>query len=287
MRRILALALAACLLLPTPNAGAAAATQVVSVAADGRKAERFVTTASGSLVVEPDGTVSSVDLRMSSPIGDAYREAIARWTFQPMRVDGAAVRAEARFTLRASGTVIAGTDQMRLAIDNVWFHESASLEGDEAHRHRPDRQSLAPPRYPRDPAIAGYGGSVDVLVKLDSEGRVVDAGIAGVALTRSAIRNVRQAETMARQLAHASVSAARAWVFTDREVIAAGSAIVPVTFYPPQEDHGGWKPQIPLDVTPLPWMLAAQAQAVALMPGGQSSASRFKLLSDVAGTTIN
>ena len=64
-------------------------------------------------------------------------------------------------------------------------------------------------------------------------------------------------------------------------------ATVPVTFHPPQERHGGWRPQIPLDVTPLPWMLAAQAETVTLTAGGEGSAARFELLSRVAGTTIN
>lgn len=287
MRRILAAALAASFFLPVASVRAESAGQVVSVAPEATKAERFVIQAEGTLVVEPDGTVSDVRLQMPSSTREAYSAAIARWTFEPMRVNGAAVRARANFTLKASGTAIPGTDQMRLAVDNVWFGESESLDGGESHQHRPQGQRLAPPRYPHNVALAGYGGAIDVLVKLDSEGRVVDAGIAGIALTRSSIRNKRQAESMARQMADASVSAARSWVVGDREAIAAGSATVPVVFFPPQESFGGWKPQIPLDVTPLPWMLTAQAQAVALTPGGASSNSRFKLTTDVAGITIN
>lgn len=288
MRWILSAALLAALSLAAPAAHADAEAhdrQVISLPAEARKAERFMTHATGSLVVETDGSVSDVKLAMASSTREIYRQAIARWVFEPMRVGGEPVRAKARFTLLASGTAIPGSDDMRLGIDQVWFHESSSLEGEE--EYRAERSRLAPPRYPADAAIAGFGGTVDVLVKLDAEGRVVDAGVAGVALSRRAVRSERQAESMARKLADASVRAARGWVLVDPEVLEIGSAIIPVTFHPPQEPIDGWKPQIPLEVTPLPWMLTVQAQAVALTPGGEPTSSRFKLVDEVAGTAVN
>lgn len=288
MRWIFPAALVAALSVVAPASHAAAEAQdrqVISLPADARKAERFVARATGSLVVEADGSVSDVRLDMAAATREIYRQAIARWAFEPMRVGGEPVRAEARFTLMASGTAIPGSDDMRLGIDQVWFHESSSLEGEEEHRHEASR--LVPPRYPTDAAIAGFGGTVDVLVKLDAEGRVVDAGVAGIALSRRAIRSERQAESMARKLAEASVRAAREWVLGDPAALETGSAIVPVTFHPPQEPLDGWKPQIPLEVTPHSWMLAVQAQAVALAPGGEPTSSRFKLVDEVAGTAVN
>ena len=261
------------------------AVQRIALADGVRRADRFVATAHGRIVVEPDGRVSDVRLDMPRATRDIYEQAIARWRFEPMRVGGEPVRAETRFTLIATGTAIDGSDDMRLGIGNVWFHGSESLEG--AEEQREPRSALVPPRYPQDAAVAGYGGTVNVLVALDAEGRVTDAGVASLTLSRSALRSERQAVSMARRLADASVSAARGWTFADPAVIAAGSAVVPVTFHPPQLEMGGWTPQIPLDVTPLPWMVAAQSQAVALTAGGEASASGFRLLNDVAGTAIN
>jgi hypothetical protein len=268
-----------------PQTEVASGSQVIAVPDGLRKAERFAVRAGGRLVVEPDGRVSEATLDMPGATRDIYLQAIARWRFEPMRVDGAPVRAETRFTLIAIGTAIAGTDRMRLGIENVWFHGSESLEGAETHEE--PRQFLSPPRYPRAVAQAGYGGTVNVLVKLDAEGGVVDAGIAGVALSRGTLRNERQAVAMARAMADASVSAARGWRINDAAAIEAGSAIVPVTFHPPQQPFGDWTPQIPLDVSPLPWMLAAQAEAVALTAGGSAGSARFRLLDDVTGTAVN
>jgi hypothetical protein len=259
--------------------------QVISLPSDVREATRFVITSEGSLVVEPDGRVSNVKLDMPSSTREAYRQAISRWTFEPMRVNGEPVRAEARFTLSANGTAIPGTDQMQLAIENVWFRESTSLEGGE--EHRPERARTHPPRYPSQAALAGYGGTVYVIVQLNGEGEVLEAGAASVSLSRSSIRNERQAESMARLLVNASVSAAREWVVADPDAIASGAAVIPVTFHPPQQSFGGWKPQIPLEVTPLPWMLTLQSEAAVLTAGGESSASRFKLVDDVAGSAVN
>lgn len=292
MNRMLAAALAATLALgaasqtglarPSP----AVLEQQITVGDATPRAASFEMTATGTVTIEPDGRVSEATIDMPRETRRIYLDAIRRWTFEPVIVDGKPARVLARFMLEATARPVEGsTDQMRLGIDNVWFLDPpAAQSGGES---RSAGNNLRPPRYPRRAAEAGYGGAVDVVVKLDASGRVVEAGVARMALAVSSIQRERTAETFARLLAESAVDAAREWAVADPEAIAAGSAIIPVVFSAPQRPMDGWQPRIPLDVTPLPWMVATDGQAVAFTPGGEAASSRFKLATDVASTTIN
>jgi hypothetical protein len=136
-------------------------------------------------------------------------------------------------------------------------------------------------------AIEGYGAEVDLLVRVDAEGRVVDVGVHALSLGVSEVRRAGRAATFAKHFAAASVQAARSWTFRDPEVLAGGVAIVPVSFMPPNRPLDGWQPRIPLDVTPLPWMVTLPGDAVAMTPDGQRPSSAFQLVDDVAGTSVN
>ena len=56
---------------------------------------RYVAEAAGTLTIEPDGTVSATTLpdALHPSLRDAFTAAIRRWTFEPIHVDGEAVRA--------------------------------------------------------------------------------------------------------------------------------------------------------------------------------------------------
>lgn len=291
MRSILTVAIAAMLGLPAVPATASAAEgdapeQRFTIGESTPRAATFEMTARGTVTIEPDGRVSAATLDMPRETRQIYLDAIRRWTFQPVVVDGQPARVLAHFMIEATARPVEGSkDQMQLGFDNVWFLDPPTAES--GGEPRSASSSLTPPRYPQRAAVAGYGGTVDVLVKLDSEGRVFEAGVANLALGVSAIRQQRAAETFARLLAEAAVGAARSWTVSDPGSIEAGSAIIPVSFHPPQRPIDGWQPRIPLEVTPLPWMVAVTGQAVAFTPGGEAASSRIKPLNDISGTMIN
>lgn len=291
MRCVTTAAFVALLATAAPSLAAARADETIqeqriAVGADTPRVASFELNARGTLTIEPDGRVSEATIDMPRETRQIYLEAIRGWTFQPVIVDGKPARVLAHFMLEATAQPLEGAkDRMQLGVGNVWFLDPPTAES----RGTPQSASsnLAPPRYPSRAAEAGYGGKVEVLVKLDASGRVVEAGVARMDLGVSEVRRPATAETFARLLAEAAVGAAREWTVADPASIAAGSAIIPVVFSPPQRPHDGWQPRIPLEVTPLPWMVAPAGQAVAFTPGGEAASSRFKLAQDVAGTAIN
>jgi hypothetical protein len=290
MRTLIATACAAALLLSSPSrASSPVATlpteQQFTVTEGVREAQRFEMTAKGTLVVEPDGRVTEVELDMPPSTRELYREAIARWRFRPVVIDGRVVRAKAHFLLAAAGERVPGSEDVKLGIEKVWFVDPPQARPDGSAA--PSGNDLKPPRYPMTAAIEGYGAEVDLLVRVDAQGAVVDVGVHALSLGVTEVRRAGRAATFAKHFAAASVQAARAWTFRDPDVLARGSAIVPVAFMPPNRPVDGWQPRIPLEVTPLPWMVTLPDNAVAMTPDGQAPSSTFKLIDDVAGTSVN
>lgn len=290
MRTMIATACAAVLMMSSPiGASAPASTlpteQQFSVAEGLREAQRFEMTAKGTLVVEPDGRVTEVELDMPPSTRELYREAIARWRFRPVSIDGRIVRAKAHFLLAATGERVPGSQDVKLGIENVWFIDPPQARP--ARSESPPGNDLRPPRYPMTAATEGYGAEVDLLVRVDAEGRVIDVGVQGLSLGVTEIRRPGRAAAFAKHFAAASVQAARSWTFRDPEVLAHGTAIVPVSFMPPTRPHDGWQPRIPLEVTLLPWMATLPGDAVAMTPDGQSPSTAFQLIDEVAGSSVN
>lgn len=288
MRWIVVAAYTAALCISTSSLAADSALpteQQFTVAEGAREARRFEMTASGTLVVEPDGRVTEVALDMPASTRKLYREAMLRWTFRPVEIDGRVVRAKVHFLLAATGESVPGSGDVRLGIDHVWFIDPPSTA--DASGEREPVNDMKPPHYPMRPAREGFGAQVDVLVRLDAQGRVVDAGVDRLFLGATQIRQPGRAAAFAKQFASASLRAAKDWIIRDPEVLAAGSAIVPVRYTPPQRSPEGWQPLIPVEVSQMPWMAVLRRDAVTMTAAGQSSSMRFQLLDDVAGTTLN
>lgn len=252
---------------------------------DRRSPARFEMSGSGSLVIEADGRVSDVVLDLHRSVRRNFREAISTWRFAPVEIDGRVVRAKAHFQIEVFGTPIAGTDRVQLGVKNVWFLDPPTGDA-EAGAHATSH--LAPPSYPSQAALEAYGATVLLLLKIDAEGRVADAGVADLTLDVWGVRDPARAERFALRFAERSLTAARNWTFAARDdVPLEGTVLVPVTFIPPQRPRDGWRPQVDVHVEALPWMLAAQAEAVSLTAGGGRPSTRFQLLDEVAGTTVN
>lgn len=250
-----------------------------------RQVQRFEISTRGTLVVEPDGRVTEVELDMPPSTREIYRAAMATWRFKPVQIDGRIVRAKAHFLLEATGERLPGSDQVKLGVENIVFIDPPSHE--RANGERAPRNDLRPPSYPMTPAREGFGAKVMLMVRVDAEGHVMGVGVHSLALAVDDIQHRARAVAFAKQFASASMRAARGWRIRDPGVIASGTALVPVQYTPPGRAHSGWQPRIPVEVTPLPWMTMSIEGAVAMTPLGEAASSSFQLIDDVAGTSVN
>ena len=288
MRPVIDAILVAILALGAPAADAREARlpngQIITLAEGKRGPTHFEISGHGTLVIEPDGSVSAVDLDIKPAIRENYLRAIMDWTFKPVEIDGQAVRAKAHFQLEAFGKPIPGSDRVALGIEKVHFTDPPA-EGGNTTRWR---NSLPPPGYPLRAAEAGFGASVTLLLRLDEELRVVDVGVASLTLDAWGIQNSRRAAGFARSFATRAMNAARDWSLAGFPGVEPGcTVLVPVVFLPPHRSQEGWRPQIPVEVTPLPWMETAQQEAIAMTMAGNAASSRFQMRNEVAGTTVD
>ncbi|SEN34883.1 hypothetical protein SAMN02800694_3266 [Luteibacter sp. UNCMF331Sha3.1] len=164
----------------------------------------------GSVTVAPDGSVSGYELdrqdKVPPEIVELVRRAASGWRFEPVVRDGQPVSAKARMSLR----VVARRDDPSKA--DFTAHIAGGSFGDDgkggeeityADRH--------PPSYPSNAAAARVEGTVYLMLRIDHDGKVVDAiaeqvnmGVVGSDSELRVWRNV---------LAKPSVQAAKTWTF--------------------------------------------------------------------------
>lgn len=162
------------------------------------------------------------------------------WRFEPALIDGQPVVARTRFRLKLAAGQLAD-ENYRFSISNAWFGE-------------PEREhQMAPPIYPRNAVDSDVGASVILILKLDNEGRVLDAYARQVNLHRDyGERSAGRWRTMFEQ---ASLKAARQWRFKPGALIngeaLASTVAVPVSF--PIGRPRGWQSHVPGPIKPSPW----------------------------------
>lgn len=300
MRLIATPALGLALLLSAPGLFAAAPAapalaeapefsqeQAILLPAPVKRPPLFFATVAGSLVVEPDGSVSEVKLELPGDAGRIYREALAKQRFQPVEIDGRIVRAHAFFKLRARATPIDGSSEARLFIDDITFVDPPGQGQPQEPRQT---TSLKPPRYPSAAARRGVGASVMVRIQLNAEGRVVRAGIQDFSLSAVNPPTRDRAQRDANLFVRNTLEAVRDWTFDMDTIPTTGAeeptVLVPVTFHSPTIPWDGWVPSIPLEVRLLPWMRDSDS-AIALTGSGRAPSEKFKLLQDPRGAQVN
>lgn len=241
---------------------------------------RYVAEAAGTLTIEPDGTVSATTLpdALHPSLRDAYTAAIRRWTFEPIHVDGEAVRALGHMRLSLA-IELRGDAFHRASIERVSFidapGEEKSVLGPEAKMH--------PPSYPMELARNGIGGEVILAVETDAEGRILRAAPqSGRVYANVRARDEARAQRAFGMLARASVHAAKNWSMPGCR---ASVCTVPVryTMQMAPDRPPFWLPAHEIPVTPEPWMIGVGI--VALGADGAAS-SRFRLKTSVEGIDV-
>jgi len=233
-------------------------------------------TLTGKIEVTAEGAVSALVVDQKANISPGIAAFVERtirpWRFEPTRVDGKAVAAQAPFRVRLRGKST-GKGDYEVSMTSVDFSEYDPKATDSVTAER-----LAPPRYPDEAMRIGGQGDVILMIKVARDGTVADViaeqvnmTVAGPERTMAKLRDV---------LAKASINTARKWTFippssgedVTREF---WSVRVPVNYAfsddrnAAVERDGRWRAFIPGPKQRAPWVTGDAAEAGSdLLPEG-------------------
>lgn len=229
----------------------------------------------GTIEVAPDGSVHGYALdhpeKLPPVVIDVMGKNAPRWRFKPVLVDGHGVLTKARMSLRFVAKP-AGHGNYAVSIAGARFGEN--VPGKEI-----SARLREPPRYPRSAAIARVSGTVYLVLRVNRQGRVLDAAAEQVDIDE--VASDAELARWRRVLADDSLEAARRWTFNAPTSGPAATAPywivrVPVAFNlhrrgaPRGDVYGQWKAYVPGPRQQVPWLNQRQLASGtdALAPGG-------------------
>lgn len=250
-----------------------------AIAALAEEAKIFRADGSGHLVIQPDGTVASVQFneQFGKEIDPILKARVLSWRFEPILKDGKPVRAAAYFRLALQAEFAEGREG-QLRITNAQFVDPPESGTKVGQGKRDATPALAAPRYPKDMMREGYGADVTIIAKIDEHGKVIaTSGQNGWLTGRDiSIRADKQQRAMAKFI-EASEAAVMQWTLP--EVAKTGKRIVqiPITFM--LDTRSPWRRAHLVRVEKQPWTAEAGAQALAMVsPDGKASRDDVRLL---------
>ncbi len=233
--------------------------------------------ATGEIEIGPDGRVLShrLDDSLQAPIAAAIARNVETWTFEPVIEDGRPVIAVTRMHLTLEA-IEQSRDAVALRVARVWFGDTWKAE------------SVTPPRYPGNAVRARVEAQVVIAIKLDPEGRVVEAHPYQTSFAAGA--DGRVAKRYRSAFEQASLSAVRTWKYApipgQRGV---QMALVPITFLIGR-DAASWSAWTPGPITPAPWQDDRAGESAALPKAGEGVAlatdERIRLKTDAVGSLL-
>lgn len=165
---------------------------------------------SGTITIAPDGSVKAHALEPSAPLGDTLTafldNAIGRWRFEPVVVDGSVVTAKVPMSLRLIAQP-ADDGKVNISIASTYFGNGQERADSEDVRS----VKLTPPTYPKRAMHMGGKGTVYLIVQVGRDGRVINVGAEQVNLR--VLGNESEMAMLRKQLTDASLRAARGWTF--------------------------------------------------------------------------
>lgn len=230
-----------------------------------RKAIENSMVVTGSVDIEPDGSVSAhvIDRPEKLPQGvrDLVSAQVPGFRFEPVLVEGKAVRARTKMRLRVIARQV-GDGQYGVGIGSANFGSEKPIPGEEI-----TPVQMRAPSYPPAAYTANVSGTVFVFLKVGRDGKVLDAVAGQTNLT--AVGTEQQMRDARRVLEQASVSTARRWRFAVPTTGAeAGrdywTVRVPVDFMfhgAAEPPYGKWAAYVPGPRTLVPWLSAEDNRA--------------------------
>jgi hypothetical protein len=245
---------------------------------------RYIATTTGELVVDVDGRVASVKLDhkdLGTKVMEAFEDQIRDWRFEPVVVDGKAVRARAGMSLSLL-VKDAESDRVTLHVRSVRFSEPPGTDrtNDESAAGRIKREGLkmTPPVYPGIASRAGVGGTIWLLVRVGPDGKVDRVGTRAAELMTLASLTPEWRESHLRQFADAAERSAKKWRLPG---YAGTDVCVPVRFSLYGDDRRRWVPIFPMKVEAPDWARRNDESLVNLPEGGLPGPDRFRLLTSL------
>lgn len=234
----------------------------------------------GKVLIDTKGNVEKVEIDQPDKLGtgivDMVQQRSKDWRFEPIVIDGHAVRARAPMTLRlVAKQVVDDKDSYAVEI------RSANFGSDETATNTAVTVVNQPaPRYPRDAVLSGVGATVFLVLRIGADGAVEDAIAEQTNL--NAVGSERDMDRFRNLFERSSLAAAKTWTYrildqqTDASHADEHRIRVPVGYAVSDnardakrsQAYGQWKTYIPGPRRPIPWMnrdelMAGGADAVA------------------------
>ena len=249
----------------------------------------------GTIVVAPDGSVSSYAVDHPEKLPSAVISVIAKnaphWTFKPVLLDGKPVTAKASMSLRIVATPLQQTGGYTVGIRGASFGQDAPGESI-------SKDARIPPRYPERAVRDRVSGTVYLVVRVGRQGQIDD--VAAEQVNLRTLGRPFEMERWRKELAEASVAAARRWTFHPPVTGKHANdpywiARVPIAFNirpmgspPPEQPYGQWQSYVPGPHMLIPWLdqkQLAASSADAVPDGGiEPLGSGLQLTSGLKGS---
>ena len=230
--------------------------QAAGTRADVRKQVEASMLLQGTLDIDEAGGVTGYQLKQADALPKAMLDFVDRrirmWRFEPVQVDGKAVRARAPMQVRL--VTKRDGEHFLLRIAGASFG-TLGTNGESPTA----RGKLRPPRYPDAAVRNGVSGTVYLVLRIGRDGAVEDAIAEQVNLR--AVGDSRQMTSYRDLLAGSAIAAARKWQFdypTRGEDAQAPfvSVRVPVDYFFDRQSNeaGEWEAYVPGPRQRAPWL---------------------------------
>ena len=238
--------------------------------ADIRKSIERSMLVTGTIDIGTDGKVVAhrVDQPEKLPefVRDLVAKAVPGFLFEPVTVDGRVVKARAKMGIRVIAKQL-DNGNYGLRIGSASFGEEGGVKGETVTVVG----QMTPPHYPKAAYLSGVEGSVYLMLKIDRQGKVVEAIDEQVNLLF--FDNELQMQKDRKVLAKAAISAAKKWRY---DVPTRGPLVddefwsmrVPVDFRlcgssdecegMAQPAYGVWESYVPGPKNHIPWISEEQ-----------------------------
>ncbi len=169
----------------------------------------------GNVVINPDGSVRSHELdpkaALSPTLVRFVGDAVGKWRFEPIEVDGQAVTAQVPMHLRLVAKQ-SDDGKFKVSIVSTHFGKRTDVAGAPKTSDQLNGTKLTPPQYPKAALHMGGKGTVYVVVQVGRDGNVLNADAEQVNLRVLGTEN--QMAMLRKILADAALRTAKRWTFS-------------------------------------------------------------------------